>query len=96
MKDLQKKLGLTYLFISHDLSVVRYISTGVAVMYLGKLVEIEPVKEIYNNPRHPYTKALMSAIPIPDPTVKRELIILSGDGPTHINPPSGCRFHLRC
>lgn len=96
MKDLQKKLGLTYLFISHDLSVVRYICNRVAVMYLGKMAELGPVRGIYDNPQHPYTQALMSANPIPDPTVKKKRIILTGDVPTPIYPPSGCRFHPRC
>lgn len=96
LQDLKNDLGLTMLFIAHDLGVVEYISDRVIVMYLGKVMEIAPAKELYANPVHPYTEALLSAIPIPDPTLKRERVILQGDIPSPINPPSGCVFRTRC
>jgi len=96
LEDLQKEFNLTYLFISHDLSVVQHISDTVGVMYLGNMVEFADKKEIFANPLHPYTKALFSAIPIPDPTVKMNRIILEGSIPSPANPPSGCKFHTRC
>lgn len=97
LQELQEKLGLTYLFISHGLAVVKHISSRVGVMYLGKLVELAPADDIYAKPLHPYTQALLAAIPIPDPeSEKREVQRLGGDVPTPLNPPSGCRFHTRC
>ena len=96
MEDLQKEMGLTYLFISHDLGVIKHMSNNIAVMYLGKIVEMSDYKSIFVDPQHPYTKALLSAIPIPDVDIKRERIILEGDVPSPINPPPGCRFYGRC
>jgi oligopeptide/dipeptide ABC transporter ATP-binding protein len=95
-QDLRKEFGLTYLFISHDLSVVECISDRVAVMYLGKIIELAETMELYNKPLHPYAIALLSSVPTPDPTIKRERVMLTGEVPSPINPPSGCRFHPRC
>jgi oligopeptide/dipeptide ABC transporter ATP-binding protein len=96
LQDLQKRFGLAYLFIAHDLAVVKHIATRIAVMYLGRVVEIGTKQALFAAPRHPYTQALLSAIPLPEPGLQRERVLLPGDVPSPVNPPAGCHFHTRC
>jgi oligopeptide/dipeptide ABC transporter ATP-binding protein len=96
MMDLQKEMGLAYLFISHNLAVVEHISHRIAVMYLGRIVEYTDKRTLFTRPQHPYTESLLSAVPVPDPTIKRQKRVLQGDVPSPVNPPKGCHFHTRC
>jgi peptide/nickel transport system ATP-binding protein len=96
MQDLQRELGLAILFIAHDLAVVQYISDRIVVVYLGRVMEVAPSDDLYRNPRHPYTRALLDAAPVPDPTLRRQRVLLEGDIPSPVNPPSGCVFRTRC